>query len=232
MHLTYTEIDHEQTPLGKLTLRRYQAETGESGYEILIDGNFLMATHGAHSEAGMARLAYDRLSHPTPELRVLVGGLGAGHTLRAALDLPGASRVTVVEIGAKLVEWNRLYFAEVNRSAVDDPRVDIRIIDLGRFLQQPPGRFDLLLLDVDNGPGWLAAPGNAGLYENAGLADCRGALEPGGVLAIWSPQPNEKLRLNLQKVFSQVEEVDTTSLGKPLREPGDTVYLAVNSAEN
>jgi spermidine synthase len=230
MHIRYQEIDRERTPLGELVLRRYEAETGEAGYEILIDGAFLMATHGAHSEAAMARLAHARLASGTPRLEVLIGGLGAGHTLRAALDLPDVGRVVVAEIGAKVVEWNRRFFAEVNGRAVDDPRVEIRIADLAVVLAASCEAFDLLLLDVDNGPGWLAAPGNAALYESAGVDACRTALRRGGVLAVWSPQPNPRFMSTLASVFPSVEPVDTTPIGKPLREPGDVIYLAVKPA--
>lgn len=227
MHIVYSEIDRDPTPLGELTLRRYEAETGEVGYEILLDGAFLVASHGAHSEVAMAALANERLHRPPRDLAVLVGGLGAGHTLRAALELPGVTRVVVAEIGAKVVEWNRRYFAEVNGRAVDDGRVEIRVADLADVLAASGGTFDLMLLDVDNGPGWLAAAGNAGLYEVGGVEACRAALCPGGVLAVWSPQPNPRFFQTLREVFPEAEEVDTTSIGKPLAEPGDTVYLAV-----
>jgi len=229
MHLDYQDIDREQTSLGELTLRRYRAETGETGYEILIDGNFLMASHGAHSEAAMAALAFERLRPPAEGIRILIGGLGAGHTLRAALDLPRVRRVVVAEIGAKVPEWNRRFFHAVNGGAVDDPRVDVRIADVAEVLRRSPGAFELLLLDVDNGPGWLAAAGNAALYETAGVELCRRALVPGGVAAIWSPQPNPRFWQTLRAIFPNAEEWDTTAIGKPLREPGDTVYLAVKS---
>jgi len=110
---------------------------------------------------------------------------------------------------------------------VDDPRVEMRIADLADVLRDSPAAFDLLLLDVDNGPGWLAAPGNAGLYDRAGVETCRDALRPGGVLAVWSPQPNPVFLEALRLVFPAVEEFDTTEIGKMLNEPGDTIYLAV-----
>lgn len=230
MHLEYQEIDREQTALGELTLRQYRTETGDTGYEIRLGGNFLMASHGAHSETAMAALAHARLRRPVRDLRVLIGGLGAGHTLRATLDLPGVTRVTVAEIGAKVPEWNRRYFREVNGGAVDDPRVEISIADVAEVLRRSPGAFDLLLLDVDNGPGWLAAMGNAALYEREGMRCCRQALTPGGVAAVWSPKPNPQFRQTLLEVFSVAEELDTTAIGKPLNEPGDIVYLVVNPA--
>lgn len=222
MEIEYDDVDWEETALGELVLRRYRADTGETGYEILIDGAFLMASHGCHSERAMAPLAHRRLVETADDLRVLVGGLGAGHTLRAALDLPGVARVVVAEIGSKVVEWNRLYFAQANDYAVDDPRVEIVIEDLARVIDDSPGAFDLMLLDVDNGPGWLAAPGNAGLYDADGIAACRSALAPGGVLAVWSPQPNLDFESTLCRIFPTVE-IETT---RDPDEPSSTIYLA------
>ena len=223
MEIDYREIDRELTPLGELVLRHYRAATGEEGYEILIDGAFLMASHGSHAERAMAGLAHARLDPGTGGLIVLVGGLGAGHTLRAALDLPRVERVIVAEIGAKVVEWNRRYFAEPNGRSVDDPRVEIRIADLADVIDANPETFDLMLLDVDNGPGWLAAPGNAGLYTSDGVTRCRRALRPGGVLAIWSPQPNPDFEATLRRIFPTVD-VETTHAPD---EPASTIYLAM-----
>jgi len=206
-------------------LRRYRAETGEVGYEVAIDGNFLMASHGAHSERGMAGLAHQRLRRPGVDLAVLIGGLGAGHTLRAALDLDGVERVVVAEIGAKVVQWNRTYFAEVNGGAVDDPRVEVRVQDLSDVLADADREYDLMLLDVDNGPGWLAAEGNAELYEEAGVLACVRALRPGGVAAVWSPQANPRFRQTLQNAVTDVEEIDTAAMGRQVGEPGDVIYL-------
>lgn len=222
MEIDYREIDSEQTPLGKLVLRRYRASTGEEGYEILIDGAFLMASHGSHAERAMAGLAHSRLRRDLRNLTILVGGLGAGHTLRAALDLPGVDRIVVAEIGAKVVEWNRRYFAEANLGAVDDARVTIITDDLAEVIDDHPGAFDLMLLDVDNGPGWLAAPGNARLYTTGGVSACLNALTPGGVLAVWSPQPNPEFEATLREAFNSVA-VETTQSPD---EPPSTIYLA------
>jgi spermidine synthase len=216
------EVDRETTALGELVLRHYRAETGETGYEILLNGAFLMASHGSHAERAMAGLAHERLPTGASGLTVLVGGLGAGHTLRAALDLPGVTRVLVAEIGAKVVEWNRRYFAEANGGAIDDPRVEINVADLAVVIGDHPSTFDLMLLDVDNGPGWLAAAGNARLYTSDGLASCRRALLPNGVLAVWSPQPNPAFETALNEIFPTVE-LETTS---DPDEPPSTIYLA------
>jgi spermidine synthase len=233
--IVYTEVDRERTPLGTLVLERYDAEDGQRGYQISIDGSFLMASHGAHSERVMAPLAHERLEvmgglAPRDPLRVLVGGLGAGHTLAEALRLPGVGRVVVAEIGAKVVEWNRRYFAEANGGAVDDPRVEVRIADLADVVRESDAAYDLMLLDVDNGPGWLAAEKNAGLYEIEGIRDCHRALRPGGVLAVWSPSRNPVFFASLREVFPGVEEVDTLPYARVLGEPADVVYCGVRWA--
>jgi len=135
----------------------------------------------------------------------------------------------VVEISPKVVLWNRRWFAAFNGGALNDPRVIIRIGDLARILKAGGPPWDLMLLDVDNGPGWLAAQSNAGLYDEHGLELCRGALTRGGVLAIWSPGHNPELGATLKQVFADrsgtanVDEVRTRCDD----EPPSTIYLAV-----
>jgi spermidine synthase len=160
---------------------------------------------------------------------VLVGGLGAGHTLRAVLDLEGVERVEVAEIGAKVVEWNRLYFGKVNGRAVDDPRVTIHVDDVLDVIRGASGRFDLVLLDVDNGPEWLASPANAKLYDGAGLTDCARCLRPGGVLALWTPQRIAAVESVLNAVFDDVRCEDTTRIARAADEPPSMIYLAVKA---
>jgi len=223
--LALTEIDRERTPLGTLVLSRYEAPTGEIGHQIEIDGEFLMATHGCHSERALAPLAHERLRRPAHDLSVLVGGLGAGHTLRAALDLPGVAVVTVAEIGAKMADWNRRYFADANDCAVDDLRVRVVVADLWDVLGTSAGAFDLLLLDVDNGPERLAAAGNARLYDAQGVLLCRDALRDGGVAAFWSGARNPVFLATLRAVFPDAEEIDTRDLAREVGEINDVVYF-------
>jgi spermidine synthase len=228
--LHFELIDREATPLGELTLHRYTAPDGEQGYEVRIDGAFLMATHGAMGEVHMAPLAWEAHPEPREGLHVLVGGLGAGHTLRAVLDLPGVTRVTVAELGAKVVAWNRRYFAVSNGGAVDDPRVEVVVGDLALLLARSREAFDLMLLDVDNGPGWLAAPGNARLYRSEGVDDCLRALRTGGVLAVWSPSVNEAFRHTLRARVPAAREVPTGTLDDSGERGEDVIYLAERPA--
>ncbi|MBW2456304.1 MAG: spermidine synthase [Deltaproteobacteria bacterium] len=230
MRIRYRQIDEEVTSLGTLSLHRYEAETGERGYEVRIDDQFLMATHGSLGESAMARLAYERLARQKSDLTVLVGGLGAGHTLQAALGLAGIVAVEVVEIGHKVVEWNRRYFTDHGGQALADARVRVTVADLGDVLAERQDAYDLLLLDVDNGPGWLAAADNARLYESTGIEQTRSALRLGGVLAVWSPAPNGTFREALAQVFTEVEEVRTREVMDEGAGPTDVVYLAVRQS--
>jgi spermidine synthase len=225
MDIEYSEIDHEETPLGRLVLRRYRSSSGETGYEISLDGSFLMASHGSHSERAMAGIAARLLPPCFRDLHALVGGLGAGHTLRAVLDLPGIARVDVAEIGAKVVAWNRRYFADANDGAVDDPRVSVHVGDVLDLVHGCPDRYHLVLLDVDNGPGWLVTPANARLYGAAGLDACRACLRPGGVLAIWSPQRNRGLESALSERFDRWHREVTSGDARRQREPPSVIYL-------
>lgn len=236
MRLRTRVIDRDPTPLGELVLERYESDVGEVGYQVSIDGRFLMGAHGCHSERALGPLAHARMRRPAADLSVLVGGLGAGHTLRAALDLPGVVRVVVAEIGARVADWNRLYFAPFNGHAVDDPRVVVRVADLADVLagsaRDGGGAWDLMLLDVDNGPGWLAAPGNARLYDVAGVRTCRDALRPGGAVAVWSPARNPAFLATFREVFPDAEEIDTAPLAREAGEIRDIVYVGVRAGNS
>jgi spermidine synthase len=225
--IEYATVETADSPLGEVMLRSYVADTGETGYEIHLNGNFLMATHGNHSEMAMAHLARQKLKSSETALRVLVGGLGAGYTLRATLDLEGVSRVVVVEISEKVAEWNRKFFSRQNGNALDDQRTELRLGNLSEHLASNPSTYDMILVDVDNGPGWMAAKDNEKLYDAGGLRLLRNALTPGGVLAVWSPGKNELFEKPFWKVFHLCEAVDTTPIGRLVQEPGDIIYLGV-----
>lgn len=171
-----------RTPDGtELTLSRHTTQ-----YAILADGQPLMSSRMHGSEDALARLGCERartLARP----RVLVGGLGMGYTLRAALDvLPAAAQLLVVELVSAVVEWNRGPLAALAQHPLDDPRVRVEVGDVRETLRSSRARFDAVLLDVDNGPVAMTASSNAGLYDPRGVAATLAALRPGGVLAVWS----------------------------------------------
>src|SRR4051794_33701293 len=139
-----------QTPRGELVLRR-QGDV----LELISNGTFLMDTSSGASERALAALGLD--GQP-PGARVLIGGLGVGFTLAAALEFDVAE-VVVVEIEPDVVEWNRQWWPP-GRAALDDRRVRVVVDDLARFLATTAHTYDAVLLDVDNGPDWTVTDEN------------------------------------------------------------------------
>jgi spermidine synthase len=160
-------------------------------------GRTLMSSRVHGSEEALAAIA---LRAAAERRAVLVGGLGMGFTLRAALDrLPTDAKVVVVELVPALVAWNRGPLAKLAGRPLDDPRVRLQQGDVARRLAEAHGAYDAILLDVDNGPSALAHPSNASLYGDRGVRACADALRAGGVLAVWSAGPDERYRQRLAR---------------------------------
>ena len=154
-------------------------------FEIRCNGWDLMSSRAHASEARMAREALALLG-PRPAPRVLIGGLGMGFTLRAALDAaPAGARIAVAELVPEIVVWNRGPLARLAGRPLDDARAAVRIGDVAEAMGEG-GPWDAILLDTDNGPGAVMLARNAGLYARDGLLAARAALSHGGVLALWS----------------------------------------------
>lgn len=203
-------LDTAQEPGGAaLHLYRRGAE-----YSIRVDRLELMNSRAHASEEALARLACAALGERAG-LRVLVGGLGMGFTLRALLELLGPdARVEVAEVVPAVVDWNRGLLAHLAGRPLDDPRAAVVVDDVGRVLLSRPAAWDAVLLDVDNGPAAFGRPGNAGLYSPAGLAVAAAALSPGGVLAVWSVDPDASFRRRLWKCGFEVAEHRVHSHGE------------------
>jgi spermidine synthase len=130
---------------------------------------------------------------------VLVGGLGMGFTLRATLDLlPPEATVLVAELLPAVVEWNRGPLGPLANHPLKDRRVQVVERDVGAFLRMSEGRFDAVLLDVDNGPAALTSDVNADLYSDRGIATAKASLRPGGVLAVWSSREDRRFEQRLK----------------------------------
>jgi spermidine synthase len=195
-------LDRKLTPDGtELTLVRHPSE-----YLILVNGECLMSSRLHGSEKALSTLGCRRaltLTHPV----VLVGGLGMGFTLRAALDIlpPGAS-VVVAELMPAVVEWNRGEMGALGNHPLNDPRVRVEIKDVMVVLHENPGAFDAVLLDVDNGPAALVNASNARLYREDGIAIARASLKPGGILAVWSAAQDHPFARRLRAAGFAVQQ--------------------------
>jgi spermidine synthase len=176
-------------------------------YSIKIMGRGdLMNTRAHGSERALATLALERAA-PAGAPRVLVGGLGCGFTLAAALEVLGPeAELWVAELVPEVVAWNRQYLGDAAGRPLDDPRCRVYVGDVAELLRAPEGGFDAILLDVDNGPEAILRRENDWLYGDEGLAVARTALRPGGVLAIWSAGPDAPFLRRLRRLGFEVEE--------------------------
>jgi spermidine synthase len=191
----WTTLDRAPAPGGGELLLQERDGT----FVIRVHGTELMSSRTHGSEEAMARLAFeDRVMPATP--KVLVGGLGMGFTVRAALDvLPPSGKVVIAELSEAVVRWNKGPLADLARRPLEDPRIRIERVDVLGLLKQADRAYDAILLDIDNGPSALAAPGNASLYASRGIAACHQALRSGGALVVWSAGPDERYLLALEK---------------------------------
>ena len=176
-------------------------------FSIRIGTIELMNNRLRGSEEALATLTCARL-HDRPRARVLIGGLGMGFTLRAALDgLGSEASVVVAELVPAVAAWARGPLAKLFAGSLDDPRVELRLEDVSRSIQSGPAQYDAILLDVDNGPEGLTRRANDRLYDMWGLRRARYALRSGGILAVWSGGPDRKFKARLQRSVFAVDEV-------------------------
>ena len=195
-------LDTASVPGGEGSLRLMQRG---AEFSIRLDHYELMNSRLSGSEEALAAIACDRIkSREAP--RMLIGGLGMGFTLRAALASLGPdASVTVAELVPAVIKWARGPMIDVFGNSLADPRVSIREADVGELIRSGPSNFDAIVLDVDNGPDGLTRKANDALYGLAGLRAARRALRTGGVLTIWSARPDPKFTLRLQKANFAVD---------------------------
>jgi len=213
-------IDRARAPDGtELVLARRGEE-----WVVRAGGHVLVSSRAHGSEEALAALGLARAARRDT---VLVGGLGLGFTLRAALDrVPAGARVIVAELSRALVDWNRGPVSALAGRPLDDPRVRLQVSDVADRIAEATRAFDAILLDVDNGPHWASFRSNARLYTPAGLAAARRALAPGGVFAVWSGYPADAFLARLREVGFSPSRV-------LLREKGRVrarAYVGVNAA--
>ncbi len=209
--IPWTLLDTAKIPNGGGELRLKQR--GQE-FSIMLGTNELMNSRLSGSERALATLSCEKIrGRPAPHL--LIGGLGMGFTLRAALaELGRDAGVTVAELVPAVIAWARGPMAAVFEGCLDDPRVAIHEGDVRLLIRSARAAYDAILLDVDNGPDGITHEANDGLYDFKGLRAAREALRPGGVLAVWSAHPDNSFTKRLRDSGFSAEEVNVRANGK------------------
>jgi spermidine synthase len=181
----WSELAQTKLPSGDvITLRQRGGD-----FEVRLNLCELMSSRNPASERTLARLACELID--PREACVLIGGLGLGYTARAVLDLVGPeASVVAVELVQEVIDWNRGPLADASGRPLDDRRLQVVHGDVADVLRARPRGFDVILMDVDNGPEAVLFPGNAHLYTSGGLQLILGSLRPGGVFALWAAEPS------------------------------------------
>ncbi len=184
-----------------------------SEFSMRIGTRELMNSRVHGSEDALGKLACARIADRL-QPQVLIGGLGMGYTLSAALrGLSAQAKVTVAELIPAVVAWNRGPLGDLAGHPLRDDRVTVREVDVARIVREERRAYDAILLDVDNGPRGLTRKGNDRLYRQEGLKAIFSALRPEGVLAVWSAGPDQAFSDRLRKLGFQVEEARVRARG-------------------
>ena len=223
--IPWLQLDSATIPGGREELR---LKRRGSEFSIMLGANELMNSRLSGSEEALARLSCTKISGRR-QPKMLIGGLGMGFTLRAALaELGPDATVVVAELVPAVVAWARGPMAELFAGSLDDPRVEMMEADVADLIGAGRGIYDAILLDVDNGPDGLSRSANDRLYDLKGLADARAALRSGGVLAVWSSHPDAGFAARMRRSGFDVEEVNTRARGK--RGARHVIWLAIRKA--
>lgn len=207
-------VERAASPRGEIVLRRAGTD-----FEIISNGVFLMDTRDGRSERLLVAAALDACRAPAP--RVLIGGLGVGFSLAEAARATRAERIDVVEISPEIIRWHRTQLRHLAGPALADPRVRVVNADLADWLAGRPRCYDVVCLDVDNGPQWTVSEENRALYGPAGLRLISRSLRAGGVAAVWCAAPAPAFERRLRRRFRGVRALETpVARGQP-----DVVYL-------
>jgi spermidine synthase len=221
----WIELASAPVPGGKTLLKLMQR--GEE-YSIMLGTNELMNSRLSGSEEALARLVADRLGADHAGT-ILIGGLGMGFTLRAALLALSRAKIDVAEIVPEVIAWARGPLGPVFSGCLDNSRVWVINDDVAHLIKTSPATYDAILLDVDNGPDGVSREGNDGLYSHAGLAAALRALKPGGVLAVWSAHPSDAFARRLGQAGFAFDEIKVRarSTGKGARH---VIWVATRKA--
>jgi spermidine synthase len=203
----YVELARAESERGEIVLReRHDPDVeGPAAIELRVNGVFVMDTLETSTEQQLAATALARVEHPRS---VVVGGLGLGFTLREVLADSRVQRVVVVEIEDALVQWMRDGTIPHGPAFLADDRVHVVVADIrAAMAEATPQGHDLVLLDVDNGPGYLVYDDNAEVYQQAFLEKVSATLRPGGTAVVWSSQESAELAGAMSRVFGSVAPI-------------------------
>lgn len=213
---------------GKSEIRLYQHD---KDFSIKVGNVELMSSRMHASEDALARLACDKIKNQK-EPKILIGGLGMGFSLRAALDsLPVDAKIEVAELIPEVVKWNRGVLSELAGNPLQDPRVTVYEGDVMQKIKSSKADYHAILLDVDNGPSRLYRKENDRIYSISGLHLAYAALRRGGVLAVWSSGPDDSFTWRLERVGFQAEEVHANAREGKKAGGHHVIWLAVKGAE-
>ena len=203
--MEYVEVARARTPRGEIVLRERRPEDASEPtvLELRVNGVFVMDTAETGTERALARKALELVEAPRD---VLIGGLGLGFTVREVLGDARVERVVVAEIEDALVQWLREGTIPHGPTYLSDRRLRVVTLDLvDAVAEAGADSYDLVLLDVDNGPGYLVHAHNAAVYQVPFLRAVRERLRAGGALAVWSADPAPSLQRDLEATFGAVE---------------------------
>ena len=211
--IPWSLLDTAQVPGGgELRLMQRGAE-----FSIKLGTDELMNSRLSATEQALATIACEKIrirKRPSKRPSILIGGLGMGFTLRAALTVLGTeAHVIVAELVPAVVAWARGPMAKLSGDSLADPRVRIHEGDVGDLIRSGRLAYDAILLDVDNGPRGMTRKANDRLYDLKGLRAAHAALRPGGVLAVWSSGPDTKFTTRLRKTGFKVDEIPLRAKG-------------------
>jgi spermidine synthase len=202
--IPWSQIDTSGVPGADVELRLMRRG---SEFSMMLGQNELMSSRLSGSEEALATLACRRIA-AVKRPHLLIGGLGMGFTLRAALAVLGTgARITVAELVPAVIAWARGPLKEIFGESLGDSRADIQAADVIDVIKTHAKAFDAILLDVDNGPEGLVRKANDALYDPKGLKAIHRALRRGGVLAVWSSGPNSLFSKRLRDAGFGVDEV-------------------------
>lgn len=223
-----TVLARHATEASEIQLQHRLLADGSDAFEIVSDGVFLMSSQFHLGEQVLAQQAlFEIEQHSYADRRVLVGGLGMGFTLQETLK-HAVTKVDIIEISNHVIDWNRQFFTRLNNGVLSDPRAHLIQLDLYSFLiQAKPATYAAIILDVDNGPSWLAHDQNARLYTDEALAAWTTLLVPNGILAVWSAQTEPDFMDRMKRHFRDVEETAVPVPDQKCRPWNDYIYRGI-----